>query len=204
MKLYYAPGACSLAPHIIAKELGLRIDLVQVDLASKRTSAGTDYRTINPKGSVPALELSNGRVLTEGPAINQFLADLAPKGAMAPPAGSFERYELQEWLNWISTELHKGFGPLWSSEASEEVRVATKAKLAERLDFLERRLAQGDYLLADYSVADAYAFTVLGWARLFAIELAAWPAVARYYTRIGARPAVRAAMIAEGLIAQAA
>ena len=204
MKLYYAPGACSLAPHIIAQELGFPVELVRVDLATKRTEAGGNYRSINPKGSVPALELDDGRVLTEGPAIDQFLADLKPDAGLAPPAGSFERYRLQEWLNWVSTELHKTFGPLWASDTTAEVQQQTKDKLAERIGYLDRHLASSDTMLDTFSVADAYAFVVLNWASLFAIDLGRWPNVARYQARIAARPAVRAAMEAEGLMAQAA
>ena len=204
MKLYYFPGACSLAPHIIAHELGLPLELVRVDPATKRAVDGQNYRAINPKGSVPALELDDGRVLTEGPAIDQFLADLVPDADLAPPAGTFERYRLQEWLNWVSTELHKGFGPLWASDMPAGVQRQTKDKLAERIGYLDRHLATSEYALGSFSVADVYAFVVLNWAQLFAIDLGRWPNVARYQARIAARPAVRAAMQAEGLIAEAA
>ena len=204
MKLYYVSGACSLAPHIIARELGLAVDLVRVDVATKQTSDGRDFRRINPKGSVPALELEDGTVLTEGPAIDQYLADLVPESGLAPASGSFERYRLQEWLNWISSEVHKGFGPLWSKDTPETVHEQTKEKLAEKFGFLDRHLTSAEFILGHYTVADAYAFAVISWAPLYAIDLGRWPNLSRYHARIAARPAVRSAMAAEGLLAEAA
>lgn len=204
MRLFYIPGTCSLAPHIVAREAGLDIELVRVDIATKRTASGVDYRTINGKGSVPALELDDGQVLTEGPAIMQFLADLRPASGLAPANGTMERYRLQEWLNWLSTELHKGFGPLWLKDSPQQSKDIAKAALSIRFAFLDRHLAASAYLLADYSVADAYALTLLGWAAFFAIDLARWPHLAAYVARVGARPAVRAALAAEGLIDNAA
>lgn len=201
MKLYYIPGTCSLAPHIVAREAGIDLDLVPVDIATKRTSDGTDFRSINAKGAVPALELDDGQVLTEGPAIVQYLADLAPAAALAPANGTIGRYRLQEWLNWVSAELHKGFGPLWLKDTPPATQAAAKASLAQKFGFLDRHLATSDYLLADHSVADAYAFAVLGWARFFEIDLARWSHVAAYVARLSSRPAVQAALVAEGLIA---
>lgn len=204
MKLYYVPGTCSLAPHIVAREAGIDIDLVPVDIATKRLPDGQDYRSFNPKGAVPALELSNGDVLTEGPAIVQFLADVFPEAGLAPANGTLERYRLQEWLNWISTELHKGFGPLWLKDTPQAAQAAARAGLATKFGFLDRHLATSDYLLPRFSVADAYAFAVLGWAKFFEIDLARWPHVAAYVERLAARPGVKAALVAEGLIADAA
>ena len=201
MQLYYTPGTCSLSPHIVAREAGIDLDLVKVDLATKLTDAGADFRRVNPKGSVPALVLDDGRVLTEGPAIVQYLADLRPDSRLAPAHGSFERYRLQEWLNWISTELHKGFGPLWRKDTPPEVQQAAKDTLALKFAHLDQHLAISPYLLAEFGVADAYAFAVLGWAKFFAIDLARWPNLAAYVARIAARRAVRAALVAEGLIA---
>jgi glutathione S-transferase len=200
MQLYYTPGTCSLSPHIVAREAGIDIELVKVDLASKLTETGADYRRINPKGSVPALALGEGRMLTEGPALVQYLADLRPESGLAPANGSFERYRLQEWLNWISTELHKTFSPLWRKDTPQDAQQATKDVLAQKFAYLDQHLATSPYLLADFSIADAYAFAVLGWAKFFAIDLARWPNVAAYVARIAARPAVRAALVAEGLI----
>ncbi len=204
MKLYYIPGTCSLAPHIVAREAGIELDLVAVDIATKRTADGGDYRAINPKGAVPALELSSGEVLTEGAMIVQFLADLHPEAGLAPANGTFDRYRLQEWLNWISSELHKGFGPLWLKDTPQATQAAAKASLALKFSYLDRHLAGSDYLLAGFSVADAYAFVVLGWAKFLAIDLARWPHVAAYLERLSIRPAVKAALVAEGLIADAA
>jgi glutathione S-transferase len=201
MQLYYTPGTCSLSPHIVAREAGIEIDLVKVDIATKLTESGADYRRINPKGSVPALALGDGRMLTEGPALVQYLADLRPDSGLAPANGSFERYQLQEWLNWVSTELHKGFSPLWRKDTPQDVQQATKEALALKFAYLDHHLGTSPYLLADFSIADAYAFAVLGWAKFFAIDLARWPNVAAYVARIAARPAVRAALVAEGLIA---
>lgn len=204
MKLYFVPGTCSLAPHIVAREAGIAVDFVQVDIATKRTLTGADYRTINPKGSVPALELDDGQVLTEGPAIMQLLADLAPTSGLAPENGTLPRYRLQEWLNWISTELHKGFGPLWQKDTPAATQATAKASLAVKFGYLDRHLAASEFLMPQFTVADAYAFAVLGWARFFAIDLARWPNLAAYVARLGGRPSVKAALVAEGLVADAA
>lgn len=201
MLLYYTPGTCSLSPHIVAREAGIDLDLVKVDLATKLTDTAADYRRVNPKGSVPALVLDDGRVLTEGPAIVQYLADLRPDSRLAPANGSFGRYRLQEWLNWISTELHKGFSPLWRKDTPPDVQQAAKEMLSLKFAHLDQHLGMSPYLLAEFSVADAYAFAVLGWAKFFAIDLARWPNLAAYVARLAARPAVRAALVAEGLIA---
>lgn len=205
MKLYYSPGACSLAPHIVAREAGLSPELVKVDLAAKLTESGADYRAINPKGAVPALTTDDGTLLTEAAVVIQYLADLAPEAALIPAAGTFERYKALEWLNFIATELHKGFGPLWKPDTPAEMREIVKENLAQRFTFLDRELASRDYLLGhSFTAPDAYAFTILSWAAHMNIDLARWLNVTRYVGRIAARPKVREALIAEGLIKEIA
>lgn len=198
MKLYYAPNTCSLSPHIVLRELELEFELVKVDNRSKRTSDGRDFLTINPKGYVAALELEDGKMLTEGPAIVQFLADLKPERTLAPPAGSWERVRLQEWLNFITSEIHAGSALLFNSQLPEEVKSFLREKLFRRFDLLENTLSEKNFLTgAFFTVADAYLYTVLGWCRYFAIELKNWPALTAYIARIDERPAVQAALIAE-------
>jgi glutathione S-transferase len=199
MKLYYSPGACSLSPHIVLREAGLPVDLVRVNLGAKRTQAGDDYSAINPKGYVPALELPGGGVLTEGPAIVQYIADQVPARGLAPAAGSVERYRLQEWLNFISTELHKQYSPLFDKAASEDLKTRQRERIAGRLAFIVNALKGHDYLMGSaFTVADAYLFTVLGWSGMVGVELPA--ALVAYCDRIRARPAVLAALKAEGLV----
>jgi glutathione S-transferase len=201
MKLYYSTGACSLSPHIVLLEAGLTFDTERVNLASKKTAGGADYLEVNPKGYVPALVLDSGDVLTEGPAIVQYLADKAPEKQLAPAAGTMERYHLIEWLNFISTELHKSFSPLFKPNTPEETKQAYRDLIAARINIVEKQLQGRDYLTGNqFSVADAYLFTVLNWARPMKIELGQWPAVQAYMQRVAARPAVHAAMKAEGLI----
>ena len=198
MKLYYAPQACSLAPHIVLRELGLPFEPIRVDNRSKQTANGADFLAINPKGYVAALQLDNGEVLTEGPAILQYLADLRPEAKLAPVNGTFERVRLQEWLNFVSTEIHGGLGWLFNAQFPEDVKTLIKEKLFKRLAVLCQTLERQDYLLADgFSIADAYLFTVLRWAPLFAIELDRWPALVRFQQRVGLRPAVQAALAVE-------
>jgi len=198
MKLYFSPSACSLSPHIVLREAGLPFQLEKVDLRSKQTAAGADFRTVNPKGSVPALELDDGQILTEGPAIVQYLADLAPAKQLAPAAGSIERYRLMEWLNFISTELHKGFSPLFNPAMPQEAKQLTMERLLSRLDYLETRLGADGFLLGpQFTVADAYLFVVLRWGGAFQIDLARWPALQAYFRRVEQRPAVQAALDAE-------
>lgn len=206
MKLYYAPGACSLAPHIVAREAGLDIALDRVDLGSRKTADGGDYLAVNPKGYVPALQLDNSEVLTEAAALVQYLADRKPEANLAPAAGTMERYRLVEWLTFISTELHKGFGPLWNPKAAEDTKQAAKDKLASRFAFLEEQLAGRDFLTGSrFSVADAYAFTILNWTGMHGIDLAAYPKLRAFMDRVAARPKVQEALRAEGLLkAQAA
>jgi glutathione S-transferase len=201
MKLYYSPGACSLSPHIVASEAGIPIELEKVDLGTKKTQSGKDYLTINPKGYVPALALDDGSVLTEGLAIVQYLADQKPATRLAPPAGTIERYRLQEWLGFIATELHKSFGPLFNKATPEETKKTSRTNIAKRLDYLNTRLGSLKYLMGDaFSVADAYAFTIIGWANHVGIDLKAYPNVAAYMARVGERPKVQATLKAEGLL----
>ena len=200
MKLYYSPGACSLSPHIVLNEGGFSYDTERVDLASGKTETGADYRAVNPNGYVPALLLDDGQVLTEGPAIVQYLADRVPEKRLAPPAGTMERYRLMEWLNFISTELHKGFGALFNPQAPEEWKTAVKAQLAQRIGHVSQRLEGKTYIMGDdFTVADAYLFTVLGWGQYVGLDLSPWPMLAAYLGRVAARPAVQAALKAEGL-----
>ena len=201
MRLYFAPGTCSLAPHIVAREAGVAVDLVKVDLATKLTGRGDDYRKINPKGAVPALVIEDGTVLTEAAVVIQYLADRAPGAGLIPAAGTLDRYVAQQWLNYVATELHKGFGPLWHKETPAEMRRSVKEQLAAKFSFLDQELSRRPYLAGDsFGVADAYAFTILGWAKFMAIDLARWPNLAAYVPRISERPKVRETLVAEGLI----
>ena len=198
MKLYYAPDTCSLSPHIVLRELALPFDLVKVDNRSKLTADGRDFRFINPKGYVAALELDNGQILTEGPAIVQYLADLKPESGLAPPAGSWERVRLQEWLNFITSEIHAGSALLFNKSLPDNVLAIFREKLFRRFDYLQTSLAEKSFLMgASFSVADACLFTVLGWCKFFNIELDRWPALVAYRASISARPAVQAALLAE-------
>ncbi len=200
MKLYYAPGACSLSPHIALREAGLPVELVKVDLGSKRTESGLDFKTINSKGYVPTIELEDGQRLTEGPAILQYIADKVPTRGLAPSSGTLDRYRLQEWLNFISTELHKQYSPLFDPAAEAGLVARQKERIGNRLGWVAQQLGSRDYLMgANFTVADGYLFTVLNWSRHVGIDLAQWPAVAAYVARVGARPKVIEAMQAEGL-----
>jgi glutathione S-transferase len=201
MKLYYSPGACSLSPHIVLLEAGLPFTLDKTDLKSKRTAGGVDFLGINSKGSVPTLELDDGRVLTEGPAIVQYLADQKPESGLAPRAGTFERYRLMEMLNYISSELHKSFGPLFNPATSADIRKATVDTLGKKFTWLSAQIADKKFVLGDtFTVADAYLFTVLRWTGLVGIDLGPWPALAAYVARVAQRPKVHAALESEGLL----
>jgi glutathione S-transferase len=201
MKLYYVPGACSLSPHIVLLELGLSATLEKVDFVTKKTSTGIDYFTINSKGAVPALELDDGRRLTEGPAIVQYLADLKPDSGLAPRAGTFERYQLMEILNYITSELHKGFSPLFNPHISDDWRAAALANLGKKFDWLTVFLKDKNFLMGNaFTVADAYLFTVLNWSGHVRIDLAKWPVLAAYQARIAPRPKVQQALREEGLL----
>ncbi len=200
MKLYYSPGACSLASHIALREAGLPFDLEKVDLGTHTTEKGADFAKINPKGYVPALQLDNGQMLTEGVAIMQYAADQRPSMGIAPANGTLERYKLQEWLNFISTEIHKGFSPLWNPKTPAEYQTMVRERLATRLGALDQHLAKHDYLMDRYSVADGYAFTVISWAKYTNVDLAPFTNVQAYLGRIAARPKVHDALAAEGLL----
>jgi glutathione S-transferase len=206
MKLYYSPGACSLAPHIVSREAGLDIELEKVDLGAKKTSSGSDFLAVNPKGYVPALQLDNGEVLTEAAALVQYLADQAPQSGLAPAAGTMERYRLIEWLTFISSELHKGLGALFNPKLSDDSKQASKEKIAVRLGWLDKQLAGRDYLTGSrFSVADAYAFTILNWSGMLNVDLSPYANIRAYMDRVAARPKVQDALRAEGLLkAQAA
>jgi glutathione S-transferase len=198
MKLYFSPGACSLSPHIVLREAGLPFQLEKVDLRTHKTASGGDYYAVNPKGYVPALELDDGQILTEGATIVQYIADKNPESKLAPPAGTMERYRLQEWLNFIATELHKGYSPLFKSSSSDDLKQAQKEALGRRFDYTTRRLENRPYLMGDtFTVADAYLFTILNWSKGVNIDLGRWPALRAYMDRASSRPAVRAAMEAE-------
>ncbi|HXQ49752.1 MAG TPA: glutathione transferase GstA [Stellaceae bacterium] len=201
MKFYFAPGACSLAPHIALREADLAFDLEQVDLRAKQTKSGADYRAINPKGSVPALAIDDGPVLTEAAVILQWIADRKPPAKLAPAAGTMERYRLQEWLNWVATEMHKGISPFFNPKASDEWKQLLRDRLAMQFDFLVKRMGGKPYLMGDgYTVADSYLFAILRWTKLHAIELGKGPELPAYMERVGARAASQVAMKAEGLI----
>jgi glutathione S-transferase len=205
MKLYYSPGACSLSPHIVSRELGIPVELKKVNTKDKSVEGGGDYRQVNPRGYVPALVLDNGEILTEGPAIVQYLADRKPQARLAPEHGSFERYRLQEWLNFLTSEIHKTFSPLFKPNTPEEYRKIAKENLAGRFDWLDQQLAGKDYLMgSQFTVADAYLFVLLGWTAPTQIDLAKWPNLAAFHKRVGARPKVKEALEAEGLLKKAA
>ena len=200
MKLYFSPGACSLSPHIALREAGLTFDTEQVSLATKKTKSGADFRQINPKGYVPTLQLDSGEILTEGPAIVQYVADQKPESGLAPAAGTMERYRLQEMLNYISTELHKAFSPLFSPKTPAEQKQQIRDALGTKFDLVSKGLESHPYLLGEkFTVADGYLFTILRWTKHVEIDLAKWPVLTAYFARVGERPAVRAALAAEGI-----
>ncbi len=202
MKLYYKPGACSLAVHIALNEIGADFELEQVDTTAQKTESGADYSAINPNGYVPALTINDGEVLTEAPAVLQYVADTRPEAGLAPVAGTIERTRLHKMLNFVASELHKAFGPFFApSPLSEPERSAAEAGVARRMAFIDSTLGEhGPYLLGEtYTVADSYAFVVANWANFVGIGLDRWPNVAAYVERIGRRPAVVKALQAEGL-----
>jgi glutathione S-transferase len=201
MKLYYSPGACSLSPHIALRESGLPFELVLASTKTHKLEDGTDYYSINPKGYVPLLELDNGERLSEGPAIVQYIADQVPDKQLAPANGSMARYRLQEWLTFIGTEIHKTFSPLFNPATSDEARTAAKARIAGRLAYVNEQLTGKSYLLGEqFSVADGYLFVVVNWSRPTGIDLTPYPHLAAFMARVSARPAVQAALKAEGLL----
>lgn len=199
MKLYYSPGVCSHAPHILLREAGLDFSIEKVDLATKKTEKGADYWKINPNGYVPALQLDNGDILTEGPAISQYIADRVPDKKLAPANGTLERYKLQSWFNFISTELHKAFSPLFNKAVPEEYKKIAKERLFTRLNVVNDHLTKHKFLMGEaFSAPDAYLYTVLGWGKYFDFDYAGkWPAIKAYLDTIGARPSAQAAAKAE-------
>jgi glutathione S-transferase len=199
--LYFAPGACSLSPHIALREAELPFTLEQVDLGTKKTKSGADFLKVSAKGQVPVLQFDGGEQLTEGPAIVQYIADQAPAAGLAPTNGTVARYHLQEWLNYVTSELHKGFSPLFNPKTPDAYKAMVKENLAARFTHLDKHLAGRQYLLGDkFSVADAYCFTVVGWSKYHDIDLGKWPNLKAYMDRVAARPKVQEAMKAEGLI----
>jgi glutathione S-transferase len=200
MKLYFSPGACSLSPHIIAQEVGIPLTLVKVDTASKKLADGGDYWAVNPKGYVPAVELDNGELLTEGPTIVQYLADRKPDAKLLPPAGTMERYRVQEMLGYINSEIHKTYSPLFRPTTTPELRKDREEYLRKRYGLVEKQLAKGPYLFGEqFTVADAYLFTVTNWANFVKLDLSEFPNLLAFQGRVAARPAVQAALVAEGL-----
>ena len=201
MKLYFTPGACSLSPHIVAQEAGIPLTLVKVDPSTKKLADGGDYWAINPKGYVLTLQLDNGELLTEGPAIVQYLADSKPAAKLIPPAGAFERYRVQEMLGYINSELHKTYSPLFRPTTSPELRKDREEYLRKRYGLIEQQLAKGPYLFGEqFTVADAYLFTVTNWANFLKLDLSEFPNLLAFQARVSQRPAVVAALTAEGLI----
>lgn len=200
MKLYFSPGACSLSPHIVLLESGLPFTPVLASTKTHKLADGTDYYTINPKGYVPLLELDNGERLSEGPAMVQYIADQVPDKRLAPAAGTMARYRLQEWLNFVTSEVHKQYGPLFVPAMPEEAKVLFRAKLRQRYEWIEQQLEGRDHLMgADFGVADAYLFTVTRWAGFAKVDISGLPRLAAYMARVEARPAVQLALEAEGL-----
>ena len=201
MKLYYSPGACSLSPHIALLEAGLPYDLVKVDLRAKKLENGDDYLKVNPKGQVPALALDSGEVVTEGPVIVQMIADKASAKNLAPARDSAERYKLQEWLNYITAELHKNFGPMFSPVLADDAKAFFKDRLMGKFKYVESQLAGRDYVMGkQFTVADGYLFTMLAWADRLKFDLSAMPNLLAYKARVGARPKVQEALTKEGLL----
>jgi glutathione S-transferase len=201
MKLYYTPGVCSLAAHIALREAALDFTLEQVDPITKQTASGTNYLDVNPNGYVPALEIEPGLVLTEGPAIMQYIADRVPGSRLAPPAGTMERYRLMSWLNFITSEIHKSFTPLFKPNMPAEAKTLIKEQLVARFNYIELHLSKNDYLLSEgFTIADAYLFVTTEWAGLVGVSLEPWQAIRAFRNRIRARPSVRAALQAEGLL----
>jgi len=201
MKLYYSPGACSLSPHIALLEAGLPHDLVRVDLRAKKLENGDDFLKVNPKGQVPALALESGELVTEGPVIVQMIADRAAGKNLAPAHGSAERYKLLEWLNFITAELHKSFGPIFSPVLADEAKAFFKDRVMGKFKYIDSQLAGRDYLMgSEFSVADAYLFTMLSWADRMKFDLSDMPNLVAYKARVAARPKVQEALTKEGLM----
>lgn len=202
MKLYFAPGSCALSPHIVLEELGIPHTVVRVDNRTKKLESGEDYLAVNPRGYVPALALDDGTILVEGAVLVQYLADLRPEAGLAPPHGTLARWRLEEWLVFIATELHKGYSPLFNARLPEESKAILRERLTLRYDWLAKELDGKAFAMGEaYSVVDAYLFTILRWGTAQNhMEVAKWPVLAAYAARIAARPAVRRAMAAQGLL----
>ena len=201
MKLYYSPGACSLSPHIVLREAGLPFTPVLASTKSKKLADGSDFLAINPKGYVPVLELDDGARLTEGPAIVQYIADQVPASGLAPAAGTMERYRLMEWLNFITSELHKSFSPLFMPSIPAPVATVFRDRLLERFRWVDAQLAGRSYLMGEtFTVADAYLFTVASWCSYVGLDIASLANLQAFVARVAARPAVRAALESEGLL----
>ncbi|MDE1903630.1 MAG: glutathione transferase GstA [Alphaproteobacteria bacterium] len=200
MKLYYSPGACSLSPHIVLNEAGFNYEVEKVDLASKKTEKGADFFAINPKGYVPVLALDDGQIITEGPAIVQYLGDQKPASGIVPKAGTMERVREQEWLNFITSELHKSYSPLFRPTTPDEYKKLAREYLAKRLAILDKHLAGKQYILGDkFSAVDAYAFTVLRWSQYTNVDLSPFPNIKAFMERVAARPKVQETLKQEGL-----
>lgn len=200
MKLYFSPGACSLAPHIVLHEAGLAFQAVKTNTRERSTSDGSDFLRVNPKGYVPALLLDNGESLTECPAILQYLADLRPESGLLPPVRSMDYYRVLEWVAFVATELHKGFGPIFRPGTPDDLKASTRERVAGRLDYSSRQLEGRDFAVGtQFTIADAYLYVVLGWMKPAGLDRDRWPVLRDYHARIGARPAVKAARQAEGL-----
>jgi glutathione S-transferase len=200
MKLYHSPGACSLAVHIVLREAGLPFELVKVDLATHRLEDGSDYHAVSPRGYVPLLQLDDGTRHTEAAALLQYVAEIAPRQGLLGVAGSRRRFQILQWLTFVGSELHKVFSPwLWHKETAESTRIAVKEKLAARFAELDAHFASNDYLAGDFSVADAYCFTIVNWANFLALPLKGYPHLQAYLTRVASRPLVRETLVAEGL-----
>lgn len=205
IKLYYSPAACSLSPHIALIESGLPYEIIRADMKTKRTEDGQDYLTISPKGKVPAIVTADGQLVTEGAAIVQYIADQAPKSGLAPANGTFERTKLQEWLNFIATEIHKGFSPLWNAATPEAYKTIVLENLNKNFKVLESHFAANKFLLGDnFSVADGYAFTCLNWTTPLKVSLEAYPKLKEFMARVSQRPSVQKALKEEGLLDKAA
>jgi len=205
MQLYFSPGACSLASHITLREAGLPFDLKRTDTKTKKLEDGSDYYAVNSKGAVPALRLDDGQVLTEGPAILQYIADQKPESGLAPKSGTLERYRLLEWLNFITSEVHKGFSPLFNPAADPKVKEYTTQNLEKKFDWLNQQLAGKNFLTGDrFTIADAYLFVVVNWSNFVGIDLGRWPNLRDFQARVAARPKVQEALAAEGLLKKAA
>ena len=205
MQLYFSPGACSLASHIALREAGLNVDLKRADTKTKKLEDGSDYFAVNSKGAVPALRLDNGQVLTEGPVILQYLADQKPESHLLPKAGTLERYRVQEWLNYITSEVHKTFSPMFNPASNDAVKAYAVQNVEKRFDWIDKQLAGKQYLTGDtFTIADAYLFVVANWSNFVGIDLGKWPALKAFQDRVAGRPKVKEAMDAEGLLKKAA